>query len=367
MVMLGLIEFTLISKGYIEYSFLKERKNIKLKRKFRREYKIIIVLILIFIFLIYAYVKKQNGEAIFSFGSQTEIEETSSDTTVSETEAEIKTITNTIASSGEVETAISEQLELHATYYFEEVYVEENQYVAEGENILKYTNGTYMTAPYDLVITSLNIPSEGEQCTNKHYIEVSSVDTLTISASIDEEDIDTVSVGQEVEITISAINKTYTGYITHISETATYSSKGSTFSSTITFANDGDVKIGMTAEYEIVLEKAENALVVPIEAVQEENGSKYVVVVNTDGTTENVTVETGISNDAYIEIKSGLSEGDVVQVEESTSSSSGMGGMMNMEGDMQQAGGDMKDQGGGDMGGDMPDMGSGEMPSMPEN
>ena len=334
------------------------------KKKIRMEYKIIIVLILIFIFLVYAYVKKQNGEEVFNFIFSSE-EETSSDTTISEVEAEIKTISNTISSSGEVESAVTEKLSLHTTYYFSEIYVEENQYVAEGENILLYSNGTYMTAPYDLVITSINVPEESEQCTNNHYIEVSSTETLTISTTVDEDDINVVSVGQEVEITIPAIDKTYTGYITSIGETATYSSNGSTFNATITFVNDGDVKIGMTAEYEIVLEKAENALVVPIEAVEEENGTKYVVVVKDDGTTENVTVETGISNDAYIEITSGLSEGDIVQVEESTSSSSAGGGMMNMGSDMQQAGGDM--QGGGDMEGGSPDMGGGEMPSMPSN
>ena len=53
--------------------------------------------------------------------------------------------------------------------------------------------------------------------------------------------------------------------------------------------------------------------------MQNEDSSKiekYVIVVNDDGTTSDVVVETGISDDSYIEIVSGLSEGQKVQIVE---------------------------------------------------
>lgn len=144
-------------------------------------------------------------------------------------------------------------------------------------------------------------------------MQIQSTDSLYVSLSIDEADINTVEVGQEAEITITANNKEFTGTIDKISDAGTYSTSGSTFSAYVKFANDGTIKIGMTASCTVILDKAENVVAVPKEAIQTENDSSYLVIVNSDGSTQNVTVETGLSNDAYTEIKSGLSTGETVQ------------------------------------------------------
>lgn len=235
--------------------------------------------------------------------------------------AEIKTIIKTISKTGEIKTGSEEKLELHASYYFKEILIDENQYVAEGENILEYTNGTYLTAPYNCVITGISVPNKNCIVTNKNYIAIKGTDTLETTLSVDEDELDTVYVGQEAQITVSALeNKVYNGYVTKISNTATYSSNGSNFAITVEFNNDGNALIGMTAKTEVILEKAENVLVVPVEAIEENSNQKYVTVVNKDGTTSEKNVETGISNDAYIEIKSGLSEGDSIQITVNSSS-----------------------------------------------
>ena len=69
------------------------------------------------------------------------------------------------------------------------MHVEENSYVAKGEKILKYTNGSYLTAPYDCYIVELNIPSECEKCMNNHYVQIQSKNILTVSMKIDEKNI----------------------------------------------------------------------------------------------------------------------------------------------------------------------------------
>lgn len=102
---------------------------------------------------------------------------------------------------------------------------------------------------------------------------------------------------------------------------------GTYFSAKVTFENNGNLKIGMSASCEIIIEKAENVVAVPLEAVQTSDDGKYVIVVNDDGNTSEVSVETGISNDAYIQIKSGISEGTTVQMIESSTSSQTSGVM----------------------------------------
>ena len=157
--------------------------------------------------------------------------------------------TITLSSKSEVKSALIESVELHATYYLEETYVETNSYVAKGEKILKYTNGTYLKAPYDCYIVELNVPKEEGKCLNSHYVKIQSKNILTVSMSVSEENIEKVSIGQEAKITITSLEKTYTGYVTHIGSTA---SNGK-FTIDIEFENDGNIKLGMSSSIEITL------------------------------------------------------------------------------------------------------------------
>ncbi len=69
----------------------------------------------------------------------------------------------------------------------------------------------------------------------------------------------------------------------------------------------------MSAFCEIIIAEAKDVLAIPIEAVKKIGEEKWVTLVKETGTTEEVKVETGISNDSYVEIKSGLTAGQKVQ------------------------------------------------------
>lgn len=160
----------------------------------------------------------------------------------------IKTLVTQVSASSQVKTALEDKLELHATYYLQENYAEKNQEIKQGENILQYTNGTYLKAPYDCVITELNLPDENSICTNEHYVTIQSTKQLKVQVSVDESKIAKISLGSQAKIKIPALdNNEYTGTVTNISTTA---SKGK-FTVTVSFENDGDIKIGMSANVEI--------------------------------------------------------------------------------------------------------------------
>ncbi len=287
-----------------------------MKKKIDYRLLLIVVLILIFSILAYAYFKPEQAVDMVTT-SQEERNQT-----VTEANAEIKTITNTISSSGEVKSALEETITLHTGYYFSEIYFEENEAIVEGEKIIKYTNGTYLTAPYACVITQVQLPETGGKCSSQHSITMQSVDSLIMTMQIEEEQLANVSVGQEAQIQVKVLeDKIYSGYITKVSSSATYSGGNASFSVAVEFPNDGLMKIGMSAICSILLEKAEDVVVVPIEAVQTQNGKSYVTVVQENGTSKQIQVITGIQNDAYIEIISGLEGNETVQITENTSSS----------------------------------------------
>ena len=285
--------------------------------KSKKKNKLLRFLILLLIIII--------GVIVFLKNKPASNEEESSDSTTTITESEVvKTdIVNSVSNSNYVETALEEKKELHATYYFNEIYVSENQYVSAGENLLQYTNGTYMTAPYNCVISEISVPDDsGDMCTNEHYITLQSTDTLKISLNVDENEIDKIYLGQSADIELTAFpDKEITGYVTNIDNQATYDSNGSTFNIDVEFQNDGDILLGMSAKSSVILEEAQNVIAVATEAIEEQNGKMYVTVKLDDDTTKEVEVETGIANDAYTEIKSGLNEGDIVIIEKEESNS----------------------------------------------
>ena len=228
-----------------------------------------------------------------------------------------QSIKKTLTSSGSVSSKTTEKLELSTSKYFEAMCVEVDDTVSKGDKILKYTDGTYLKADADCVIISTDLPETEEKATSSNYVEVSYLDKLTISLSISENELSSVEEGKEVEITLTADEtKTYTGKITKIDSVGTYSDSGTTFAAIVEFENDGNVKIGMSVSCTVIIKEEKDAICVPIDAVAtNSDGEQYVVKVNSNGSTEEVIVETGISDENYVQIKSGLTTDDTVQIE----------------------------------------------------
>lgn len=164
-----------------------------------------------------------------------------------------------------------------------------------------------------------------------------------IMAKIDETDIGNIKVGQDATFTVDTYtNRTFTAHVSKISQTdtsntwdtngtSTSSSSSSSSSASVIYyyvtldVDDPDdvLRLGMTARVEINTAEKEDALVVPIAALKTNDNGSYVLRVNASGqTTEQVPVTTGIYSDEYVEILSGLSEGDRVSVSYNATSKS---------------------------------------------
>ena len=248
--------------------------------------------------------------------------------TASTGEAEVTrmTIEKTLESDGEVESALEEDILPHTSYYLGKINVEEGEAVKEGDTILTYTNGNVMKAPYNCVIRSWELPEKGEQLTSDHYVKIAGTDVMQMELSLSDSEVLKLSVGDAAKVTVEAVDSTYDAEVSYISEVGEYSSGSSTFAARVTFDNDGSLKIGMSGSAVISLEKAEDVLAVPVNAISTKGGMSFVTLKAGDKEAL-VEVETGISNGTYTEIKSGLSEGDKVAVRaSSSSSSSGMPG-----------------------------------------
>lgn len=141
-------------------------------------------------------------------------------------------------------------------------------------------------------------------------------ETMSVTMSIDETDILSLAVGQEVEITVDSIGKfTYTGTVSEIDTTASGSSDTNSYTAKVLLDRAPKMLPGMTAEASITIEGVENAMLVPEDAVQRTAASAYVYTSydeETDTLGGMVEVTVGISNGKIMEIIDGVKEGDVL-------------------------------------------------------
>ena len=243
------------------------------------------------------------------------------------------TIEKTIETDGEIVSALEENALPHTSYYLDEINIEKGDLVKEDEVILTYTNGYTMTAPYDCVVENWELPELEDQLTSDHYVKIAGVDVMQMEISVAEDEIADIEVGDSATVTVEATGTTYEAEVSYVSQVGSYSGGNSSFSATVTFDNDGKVKLGMSGTTVVSLDRAENVVAVPLGAVSTRNGKSYVSVVNGEEMSP-TEVEVGISNDSFVEIKSGLNEGDNVLVMTSSDESSDFGGFGGFGGGM---------------------------------
>ena len=147
-------------------------------------------------------------------------------------------------------------------------------------------------------------------------LSVTPQETVTVSITVDELDILSVRPGQEAQITLDALpGQAFSGRITRVNTTPSNEGGNSKYSAVVELKRNGHMLGGMNASANITVEERSNVLLIPSEALNEEN-TKSIVYTAYD--TENETlcdpvpVETGLSDGKQVQILSGLQEGSTV-------------------------------------------------------
>lgn len=166
--------------------------------------------------------------------------------------------------------------------------------------------------------------------------------SMSVTISVDESDILSLALDQTADVTVSSVSdEILTGIVTEIDKT---DSSGA-YTAVITLDKVEGMLPGMTASVDVRIEGVDNAILIPADALHQTSSGYYVYTSYDEETEEfggRVDVVPGLSNSNYVEIKSGLQEGDTVYYTEAQDFFGGMGF--------------------GSMPGNMPNMGSGGRP-----
>lgn len=231
-----------------------------------------------------------------------------------------------------------------------------NQLEAAKNELDKYN----IYAPIDGILT-LNDLKAGDVLKSGDVIGYTAdYDHMQFEISIDELDISKIKVGQSTNVTIDALNETsakpISGSISKVAIEGTSTNGVTTYPVIVQIGKADNLKSGMNANAKILIEQRKDVLYVPIQAVTKRAGKSFVSVrtgiqavegkrnlknsttaveqKNTKqsqtGNVEMRAVEIGINNEEYIEILSGVKEGEVVILPATSTGQTGAKNQLNM-------------------------------------
>ena len=212
-------------------------------------------------------------------------------------------------------------------------------------NIQKYGG---ITAPVKgSIFDVIDLDDLEEDDTITDLLTLSPDVNMSVTISVDENDILSLKLDQETSVTVSSVtDEILTGIVTEIDKTA---SDGA-YTAVITLDKIDGMLPGMSADVDVKIQGVENALLVPADAVHYTSTGAYVYTSYDEQLQEyggRVDIVTGLSNDDYVEVISGLSEGDTVyytEKEEFRFGFGGMGGMGGRPGSSSSSGGNLIQQ-----------------------
>lgn len=175
-------------------------------------------------------------------------------------------------------------------------------------------NADHISAPFNGTVTQAD-PMPGDQvAAGKVAFRVDDLSSLLVDVQVSEIDINNISVHQPVTLTFDAISgSTYHGEVTEVSQAGDIVSGSVNFTVTVKLTDaDKQVKPGMTAAVNIIVNQIKDQLLVPNRAVRLVDG-KRVVYILLNGKPQQVAITIGASSDTMSVVQGGnLREGDLV-------------------------------------------------------
>jgi len=188
---------------------------------------------------------------------------------------------------------------------------------------------TVLKAPFAGIVTTVEAQA-GENVGTEAIITLADLDHPLIDLYLDETDLDKIAVGYEVEVVFDALpDETFRGHVVQVAPTLVEVDGVTTVQalvaleeeslsnpSTALRSSSGHrprlLPAGLNASVDVISGRAENALLVPVEALREFSPGNYAVFVMVDGELELRPVEVGLMDVTSAQVISGLEQGDEV-------------------------------------------------------
>ncbi|MDD3213177.1 MAG: HlyD family efflux transporter periplasmic adaptor subunit [Eubacteriales bacterium] len=235
-------------------------------------------------------------------------------------------ISNSMSFSGTISVVNSETMTSGSAATVRKIYVSEGESVALGDKLMRLSDGEVFKADFDGEVNEISVEEGDEISANASLIQIVDFSNLQVSVRVDEYSVTDLAVGEACEISVTALDQTFDSTISHINRISSGGNSTAYYTVTAEFSGTENVLPGMQVTVTIPEDEADDVIILNRDALSfTGDNSAFVLMKNEDGDMEQVQVELGVDNDNYVEITSGLSEGDTVYTEVESSASSGSG------------------------------------------
>lgn len=217
--------------------------------------------------------------------------------------------------SGDLVLAKSESHAATSDCEVRDVYVSEGDAVKKDDRLMRLSDGTAIKAGIAGEVTDLDVERDDAVSAGQALVSVADFDSMRVEFDVDEFDVDAVHVGTDAQITIDALDYTFTLPITRISKTPRTSGDITYYTARADMdacdAPDAALP-GMRVDVKVLGAYAGDALMIKMDALSFDEYNKPYVLIQSGDEKVRQYVGTGINDGVYVEITDGLSEGDTV-------------------------------------------------------
>ena len=181
------------------------------------------------------------------------------------------------------------------------------------ENLQDTMNNYTITAPISGTVIEKDVKAGDALTSGTTLCVLYDLSYLEMVINVDELQVSSLSVGQSVQVTADAVpDKTYVGEVTRVSMKGSSSGGTTTYPVTVRIDDIDGLRPGMNANAEIVVANATSALCVPNAAIVQ---GGYVLVTKDSPSAANAATEMDAPDGyVYVEVKTGVSDDDYTQI-----------------------------------------------------
>ena len=196
------------------------------------------------------------------------------------------------------------------------VYVAQNAQVKKDDRLYKTESGLTVRAGIDGEVTGLYVHEGDVIAAGEKTAEIMDLDDLEVRLSVDEYDVAAMIPGTPIDVTVLALDRSFSGTVTSLDKNGTASGDLSYYTAYADLEDAQGVYPGMQVSAKVLRSQALGATILKTDAIQFDDYNRpYVLMYSADGKdTVRVSVGVGVSDGVYCEITEGLKPGDTVLV-----------------------------------------------------
>ena len=217
---------------------------------------------------------------------------------------------------GTVRAKRSQTITAQAADTVKTVYVAQNAQVKKDDRLYKSESGLTVRAGIDGEVTGLYVHEGDVIAAGEKTAEIMDLDDLEVRLSVDEYDVAAMIPGTPIDVTVLALDRSFSGTVTSLDKNGTASGDLSYYTAYADLEDAEGVYPGMQVSAKVLRSQALGATILKTDAIQFDDYNRpYVLMYSADGKdTVRVSVSVGVSDGVYCEITEGLKPGDTVLV-----------------------------------------------------